>query len=180
MGGGLSQVPATVWLAVDIAKQHLTLHDHLQVRRQWPVSTAAAGPGEREGSGGTPRGWHRIRACIGRGAPLGTVFVGRRPTGEIWTPELHRRSPHRDWILTRILWLSGVEPGYNRGGKVDTQRRYIYIHGTPETEPMGVPRSHGCIRMHSEALCELFEHVEVGTPVWIGEGNPQRDGPSVS
>ncbi|MCQ4347901.1 L,D-transpeptidase [Pseudomonas stutzeri] len=124
-----------------------------------PVSTAFNGPGERRGSGCTPRGRHRVRAKIGAGLPEGAVLVGRRWTGEIWSPELAARFPQRDWILTRILWLSGCEPGRNRLGEVDTFRRYIYLHGTPDSEPMGVPRSHGCIRLRNADLLDLFARV---------------------
>lgn len=133
-------------------------------------STAANGPGEHEGTGRTPRGQHIIRAKIGQGRPIGAVFRGRRPTGEIWTPALHARFPQRDWILTRILWLSGVEPGFNRFGSVDTMRRYIYIHGAPDAEPMGEPRSHGCIRLRNGDVSDLFDRVEAGCPVEILEG----------
>lgn len=133
------------------------------------VSTAANGPGELEGSGCTPRGWHCIRACIGAGQPENTVFVGRRPTGETYSDALGQAHPARDWILTRILWLSGLEVGRNRLGKVDTMRRYIYIHGCPDSLPMGRPLSHGCIRMHNRDLLALFELVEPGTKVWIHE-----------
>lgn len=121
------------------------------------------------GSFKTPRGRHRIRAKIGTGQPVNTVFVGRRPTGEIFTPELAARHPDRDWILTRILWLSGCEPGFNRLGEVDSMRRYIYIHGAPDTVPMGVPASHGCIRMRNVDVMDLFDRVPVGTPVEILE-----------
>ncbi len=121
------------------------------------------------GSFKTPRGRHRIRAKIGAGQPVNTVFVGRRPTGEIFTPELAARHPDRDWILTRILWLSGCEPGFNRLGEVDSMRRYIYIHGAPDTVPMGVPASHGCIRMRNVDVMDLFDRVPVGTPVEILE-----------
>jgi L,D-transpeptidase YbiS len=108
-----------------------------------------------------------VRAGIGAGQPVNTVFVGRRPTGEIWTPELAAQFPQRDWILTRILWLSGCEPGFNRLGNCDSMRRYIYIHGTPDSEPMGVPRSHGCIRMRNADVIALFDQVAAGTPVLI-------------
>lgn len=135
----------------------------------WSVSTAAKGVGEREGSGCTPRGRHIVRAKIGFGAPAGTVFRGRRPTGELWSPELAAQHPDRDWILSRILWLSGCEPGVNRLGEVDTMRRYIYIHGTPGDQPMGVPLSHGCVRMRNADVIELFERVPVGTEVLIHE-----------
>jgi Uncharacterized protein conserved in bacteria len=134
------------------------------------VSTAANGPGEIVGSGRTPRGLHVVRARIGAGAPLHTVFRARRPTGEVWTPALATASPpRRDWILTRILWLSGCEPGVNRLGCVDTFRRYIYIHGTPPTTALGTPGSRGCIRLDGEALIELFERTPAGTPVHLHE-----------
>ncbi|MBK9950074.1 MAG: L,D-transpeptidase [Candidatus Competibacteraceae bacterium] len=133
----------------------------------YPVSTALNGPGERRGSGCTPRGWHRIRIKIGDGLPPDAVFVGRRPTGEIYHPELAARHPERDWILTRILWLTGLEPGCNRGGDRDTLRRFIYIHGCPDTAPLGVPLSHGCIRMHNPDLLALFEWVAAGDRVFI-------------
>lgn len=132
-----------------------------------PVSTALNGAGEQNGSGQTPRGWHQIRACIGAGEPINTVFRGRRPTGEIYSAALAASQPDRDWILTRILWLSGLQPGKNRLGDVDSMRRYIYIHGTPDTEPMGQPRSHGCIRMRNEDVITLFSLVKPGLPVLI-------------
>lgn len=106
---------------------------------------------------------------IGKGCPPDTVFVGRRPTGEIYSPSLREASPGRDWILTRILWLSGLEPGRNRLGNVDTMRRYIYIHGSPDDVAMGVPGSHGCVRMRNSDIIELFDMVEAGTRVLIEE-----------
>jgi lipoprotein-anchoring transpeptidase ErfK/SrfK len=133
------------------------------------VSTAANGAGEVCGSYCTPRGKHVIRARIGAGCPENTVFVRRRPTGEIYNPELGAQFPERDWILTRILWLSGCEPGFNRLGSSDTMRRYIYIHGTPDSVPVGQPGSHGCIRMRNADLLELFAQVSAGTAVEIIE-----------
>ncbi len=133
------------------------------------VSTAANGPGEENGSGCTPRGRHFVRAKIGAGCKENTVFRGRRPTGEIYSLSLRETEPERDWILTRILWLSGQEPGRNRFGRVDTMRRYIYIHGTPDEEPMGVAQSHGCVRMRNRDIIRLFDLVENGTPVLIEE-----------
>ena len=154
---------------VSIAEQCLRLLDDAgTVLSTYAVSTALNGAGERKGSGCTPRGQHVVRARIGEGQPLGSVFVGRRPTGEIWSPALAAQFPERDWILTRILWLSGCEVGVNRLGACDTMQRYIYIHGTPETEPMGVPLSHGCIRMRNAEVLDLFDRVPVGTPVVIG------------
>ncbi len=135
----------------------------------YPCSTALNGPGEQEGSGCTPRGSHRIRAIVGRGEPENAVFVGRRPTGELWTEQLHDAYPNRDWILGRILWLCGNDSGLNRGGQVDSQRRYIYIHGTPPSEPMGIPLSHGCVRMRLQDICELADQVAPGTLVSIVE-----------
>ncbi len=155
-------------IEISIAEQTLRLFDEGGAcLRIWSVSTAANGAGEREGSGCTPRGRHVVRARIGAGAPPGAVFRGRRPTGEVWSPELAAQHPERDWILSRILWLSGCEPGFNRLGEVDTMRRYIYIHGTPNDQPMGVPLSHGCVRMRNADVIELFERVPVGTEVLI-------------
>jgi hypothetical protein len=153
---------------ISLAAQRLWLESR-QGDALWeaPVSTAANGPGERMDSGCTPRGWHVIRACIGAGAPADTVFVGRRPTGERFERALRARYPERDWILTRILWLSGLEPGRNRLGNVDTMRRYIYIHGAPDDVPMGLPGSHGCVRMRNADVMALFDRVRAGTRVLI-------------
>ncbi|SEG00386.1 L,D-transpeptidase [Marinobacterium lutimaris] len=156
-------------IEVSLAEQQLRLTDGGTELGSWSVSTALNGAGEANGSGCTPRGAHYIRACIGGDQPINAVFVGRRPTGEIYSPELAASHPRRDWILTRILWLCGREPGKNRLGSCDSQRRYIYIHGTPDTEPMGVPLSHGCIRMRNEDLLDLFSRVSAGTPVDIYE-----------
>ncbi|MER2552722.1 MAG: L,D-transpeptidase [Thauera sp.] len=157
-------------IRIDIARQRLELFaDDGACIRRYAVSTAARGAGERSGSQCTPRGRHRIRARIGAGAPIGTVFRGRRPTGEVWTAAFAAAHPGRDWILSRILWLCGEEPGRNCGGDVDTMRRYIYIHGTGDDQPMGVARSHGCVRMRNRELIELFELVPVGTAVEIIE-----------
>ncbi len=135
------------------------------VLRRYSVSTATNGAGEQNGSNQTPRGRHIIRAKIGKNAACNTVFKGRRPTGEIFSLALAEQFPDRDWMLTRILWLSGCEPGFNRLGRVDTMRRYIYIHGAPDTAPMGLPASHGCVRMRNEDIIELFDQVEPYTPV---------------
>jgi len=134
-----------------------------------PISSALNGVGQEKSSGCTPLGRHIIRACIGKNQPENSVFIGRRPTGEIYTAELGEQFPERDWILTRILWLSGLELGQNRLGNVDTMQRYIYIHGCPDSLPMGKPLSHGCIRMHNTDLLALFELVNAGTQVLIHE-----------
>lgn len=154
-------------IEISISQQTLQLFEGDVCVASYAVSTAANGAGNVSGSGKTPLGRHRVRARIGDGAPVNAVFVGRRPTGEIYTPTLAEQFPQRDWILTRILWLCGCEPGINRLGSVDSQRRYIYIHGTPETEPMGEPRSHGCIRMHSADVVDLFKRTPLGVSVNI-------------
>lgn len=157
-------------IRVSIASQALDLLDDAgRLLQRYPVSTARNGAGEVSGSYCTPRGRHIIRAKIGAGAAPGTVFVNRRPTGEVWSPELAVQFPGRDWILTRILWLSGCEPGFNRLGERDTMRRFIYIHGTPDTTELGRPGSIGCIRMRNSDLIELFDRVPAGTGVEISE-----------
>jgi L,D-transpeptidase YbiS len=157
-------------MEIDLARQRLVLLRPGLPPRSWQVSTAGKGAGERRGSEQTPRGRHVVRARIGAGLPAGAVLVGRRPTGEIWSPALAQAHPGRDWILTRILWLSGLERGRNRLGAVDTMRRYIYIHGTPDEESLGTPGSHGCIRMRNDDVIELFDLVSAGTEVLITEG----------
>jgi lipoprotein-anchoring transpeptidase ErfK/SrfK len=158
-----------VWLEVDIGRQCLVCWQGEQRLGEWSVSTGLAGTGQHEGSGCTPLGWHYVRAAIGDGLPPGSVFRGRRHTGETFSQSLAEAHPERDWILTRILWLCGLERGFNRGGAVDSQRRYIYLHGTPPDQPMGVPRSHGCIRMRDADLLEVFALAPPGTPVWLHE-----------
>ncbi len=155
---------------INIKLQLLDLVDYNgNILKQYLISSAKNGVGELNGSFCTPRGRHIIRAKIGAGQPLNAVFIERRPTGEVYSPELAGRSPGRDWILTRILWLSGCEPGYNRLGKVDTMRRAIYIHGSPDTAEMGKPGSHGCIRMRNQDIVELFDLVPVRAQVRIQE-----------
>ncbi len=157
-------------IRVSLTQQSLELRDAQGgLLRRYTVSTSGRGAGEELGSYRTPRGRHVIRARIGAGQPVNTVFVRRRPTGEIWSPQLGAAHPTRDWILTRILWLSGCEPGFNRLGNVDTMRRYIYIHGSPDTVPFGVPGSHGCVRMKNDEIIELFDRVAAGTSVEIVE-----------
>jgi len=159
--------PPGFYLRVSIPEQRLDIVENGNVLKSYPVSTAKNGPGELQGSGCTPRGWHSIRAKIGRDAPSGAVFAGRRWTGEIYGDELQAQHPDRDWILTRILWLGGLERGFNRYGGVDTAWRYIYIHGSPDHGVTGEPQSHGCVRMKSPDLLDLFGRVEAGTRVLI-------------
>ena len=156
-------------IEIDATRQELALLEGTRSVRRYAVSTSKHGLGERNGSFCTPRGRHIVRARIGAGQPLNSVFVRRRPTGEIWTPALHAAYPGRDWILTRILWLSGCEPGFNRLGTVDTMRRYVYIHGSPDSAQMGKPGSIGCVRMHGQDLLDLFEQVAPYTAVVVHE-----------
>lgn len=157
-------------IRIDLSEQTLSvLDDSGRTLHAYPVSTAKNGPGEISGSHCTPRGRHVVRAKIGAGQPEGTVFVRRRPTGEVWSRDLHERFPGRDWILTRILWLSGQEPGVNRLGEVDTMRRYIYIHGSHEFAEMGKPGSIGCVRMRNADILALFDLVPCYTQVDIVE-----------
>jgi L,D-transpeptidase YbiS len=157
-------------IEVSLAKQTLKLFDDKgNLIREYVVSTSRNGAGEQCDSDCTPRGRHIIRARIGAGLPLNTVFVGRRPTGEVYTSELGERHPGRDWILTRILWLSGCEPGFNRLRQVDTMRRLVYIHGTSDEQGIGTPLSHGCVRMRNRDVIELFDAVTAGTPVEISD-----------
>lgn len=159
-------------IVINLKQQTLALYEGDEVVAQYPVSTARNGAGEHQGSFCTPRGRHRIRAKIGAGAATNTVFIGRRPTGEIYSPELAAESARTDWILTRILWLCGEEIGRNRLGDVDTMRRYIYLHGTPDSVELGQPGSIGCVRMRNTDIIQLFDAVNVGTGVDIQEGEP--------
>jgi lipoprotein-anchoring transpeptidase ErfK/SrfK len=156
-------------LDISISAQQLSIIENGQVLQIYPVSTAKKGAGEQMGSECTPVGWHKVRAKIGAGQPLHSVFRGRRPTGEIYNADLGRQYPQRDWILTRILWLGGLEPGKNRYGKVDSTWRYIYIHGCPDELMNGCPASHGCIRMKNADVLDLFNRVEAGIKVYIHE-----------
>ncbi len=156
-------------LYISIPKQHLMFYEDDRLRFESCVSTAKNGAGEQNGSDCTPRGKHIIRAKIGAGLPKNSVFVGRRPTGERYNKTLADTFPNRDWVLARILWLSGCELGHNRLGNVDTMRRYIYIHGCPDTLAMGKPASHGCIRMRNDDIITLFDRINVGASVMISD-----------
>ena len=167
MSGAKTYHPA-LRIAIDLKRQTIDLMDEKgKLAKRYAISSAKNGAGELNGSYCTPRGRHIVRARIGAGQPLNAVFVERRPTGEIYSAELAGRYPERDWILTRILWLSGCEPGFNRLGKVDTMRRCIYIHGSPDSAEMGKPGSIGCIRMRNRDIVELFERVAPYTAVEI-------------
>ncbi|MDG4812862.1 L,D-transpeptidase [Hydrogenovibrio sp. 3SP14C1] len=160
-----------MFLYLSISQQSLTVfaseQDRAEPVRTFKISTALNGMGSEKNSGKTPTGRLMVRAKIGQGLPMNSVFVARRPTGEIYSDALAQSAPNRDWILTRILWLSGMEVGQNRLGNVDTMQRYIYIHGTPDTEPMGVPKSHGCIRMRNQDVLALFDLIPVGTEMVV-------------
>ncbi len=154
-------------IEINLCEQTLTLSDRAELLATFSVSTAANGSGQEMDSECTPLGRHIIDEKIGVGCRINTVFIGRRPTGEIYSEDMRRCHPQRDWILTRIMWLRGTEPGRNDGGNVDSKARYIYIHGSPESCEMGVPGSHGCIRMRNDDVVRLFELVEAGMPVNI-------------
>ena len=152
---------------IDVNKQQLTLLQDDIALASYAVSTAKNGIGQQNGSECTPSGWHTVRAKIGLNAAENTVFAGRRDTGEIFSEALRENHPERDWILTRILWLSGLEQGKNRGGEVDTMRRYIYIHGCPDSDSFSKPSSHGCVKMRNKDIIELFNNIDAGTRVLI-------------
>ena len=156
-------------VVVDVARQRLGLMVAGTLVLDCPVSTAAAGLGGAEGSLRTPPGWHRIHTRIGEGAPLRAVFDSRVATGDVWQGE----ATEADLILTRILTLDGLEPGVNRGPGVDSLERYIYLHGTNHPERLGSPASHGCVRLDSADLLDLFRQVRAGDPVLVAaEADP--------
>ncbi|MCD2166446.1 L,D-transpeptidase [Comamonas koreensis] len=159
------EMPARIHVSVERQSLHLALANG--VERHYDVSTAANGTGCETGSYCTPTGVHRIRLKIGEGCPKGAVFRRRRSTGEIFDPELAERFPDRDWILTRILWLEGLQYGINRASSVDTLRRFIYIHGTADEHLIGRPVSHGCIRMRNDEIVDLFSLIPTGIAVHI-------------
>jgi len=162
-----ARFPAGRWIDIAIGCQDLWLRDGERTLARYLVSTAAAGCGQRRGSWMTPAGWHVVRARIGEGLPSGAVLRGRRFTGEVCDAAAYAAAPDQDWILTRILWLSGLERGVNRGGDVDTFRRYIYLHGCPDAVPLGSPGSKGCVRLRNADMLTLFDQVAVGTPVLL-------------
>ena len=168
-----SEAHSKTKIEISIQDQCLSLYSPLG-NKEYTISTAKNGVGQLKNSGKTPLGWHQVRAKVGSNHAVNSVFIGRRFTGEIYDSALAVQFPNRDWILSRILWLSGCEIGHNRLGNVDSMQRYIYIHGTPDTQPMGVPESHGCIRMRNTDVIELFDRVEAGTPIWIQQPSFSR------
>ncbi|WP_081964856.1 L,D-transpeptidase [Legionella norrlandica] len=152
---------------ISIARQEMNCFENDQLMACYPISSGKNGVGERIHSRCTPRGWHKVYSILGLELPVNSVMVAREWTGEIYSESLATQFPERDWILTRILQLDGLEPGRNKGGDVDTLQRYIYIHGTPDTTQLGVPGSHGCIRMNNKAIIELANWSTINTLVYI-------------
>ncbi len=155
------------YIHISLAEQRLRLVEDNKILFDVRIASAKNGPGERFASECTPRGWHKIRAKIGHNCPENSIFIGRRPSGDIWSEKFQQKHPGQDWILSRIMWLSGLQVGFNRLGQCDTMRRYIYIHGCPDTHPMGVASSHGCIKMRNADIIELFDLVDTGIVVLI-------------
>jgi hypothetical protein len=162
------------WLWVDARRQRVELRCGGTTLWWGPASTARAGLGEVRDSACTPRGWHEVRARIGAGLPATAILRGRRWTGRCWSAA---DGTDADWILGRILWLSGLEPGRNRGGVVDTFRRYIYLHGTAQRQKLGTAASAGCVRLAPEDIRALFDLCPAGLPVYIGLAPPSSPPP---
>ncbi|PZT84510.1 MAG: L,D-transpeptidase [Acinetobacter sp.] len=158
-------------ILIDLEQQLLYLPKH---HKLYLISSGKNGIGEQENSGKTPRGWHQIAEKFGEKLPVNTIFIARQPTGEIYSPVLAQQYPQRDWILSRILWLDGLELGFNQGQGCDSKQRYIYIHGTPDTEPMGIPVSHGCIRMRNQDVVDVFALIEQGALVYLSESKIEQ------
>ncbi len=156
-----------VKLLVNVSEQKLYVQKKNKVLKSYSISTGKAGVGQEIDSYKTPLGQHKICEKIGANCPVNTIFVGRKPNGQIYSEEFALKKPDSNFILTRILWLSGLELGKNQGGEVDTKNRYIYLHGCPDSTPIGIPLSHGCIRLRNKDILELFDLVSVGTPVEI-------------
>ena len=155
-------------LIVILAKQQsMHCYNGDQLLATYRISTGKNGLGEQSGSERTPRGWHSIHNIIGLEQALNSVCVAREWTGVLYTSELGTKFPERDWILTRIIQLDGLEPGRNKGGDVDSLQRYIYIHGTAHEDQLGMPASHGCIRMANADITLLADWVEIGARVFI-------------
>jgi lipoprotein-anchoring transpeptidase ErfK/SrfK len=150
-------------LVVDVPLQRIGLVVDGALLSDDLVSTSVKGVGGEHGSEKTPVGWHRVKEKIGAEAPEGTVFVGRKEEGDVW----HGEPRAEDLVLSRILVLDGLEDGINRGGEVDSLARFIYVHGTNDEASLGMPASHGCVRMGNKAVVALFDRVAVGEYVVI-------------
>lgn len=162
--------PQNPLIIISASEQRLFLIKNNEVTEAHTISTAEAGLGSRSGSNKTPLGVHKIAQKFGKGAKSGTIFKARMNTkrvAKILTEEGARSNA--DNVTTRILWLSGMEKGINKGGNVDSHARYIYIHGTDEEGRLGKPASHGCIRMKNQSVIDLFMQVPIGTIVNIIE-----------
>lgn len=155
-------------LFISIQQQRLFLVKDGRCETSYLISSAKNGVGEQEGSYCTPRGWHEIAEIIGLDAPINAVFKARQPTGQIYTLELEKDFPDHDWILTRIIRLKGQEISFNAGKNCDTYDRFVYIHGCPDNAILGRPASHGCIRMHNQAVIELASCIGKGDSLFIG------------
>jgi len=162
-------------ILVDISQQQLLLINQNGISYQWPVSTALAGPGNQLNSYQTPLGAHVVSEKVGHLEPKHMIFKGRKPTGELANIINTATSTNLDQITSRILWLKGLESGINLGPGVDTHDRFIYIHGTNEEGLIGQAASHGCIRMLNNDIIELFDQVDVNTPVYICESQKTLD-----
>ncbi|QDP72832.1 L,D-transpeptidase [Legionella israelensis] len=154
-------------LLISTATQQMHCYENDQLVYTYSVSTAKNGLGEMRGSECTPRGWHTIHSIIGFEHEINSVFVGRKWTGEIYSEKLAEQYPGRDWILTRILRLDGLEDGRNKGGDMDSLQRFIYIHGTPDSTLLGQRGSRGCIRMRNLEIIELANWVSAGSYIYI-------------
>ncbi len=149
-------------LFINVAQQKLTHYNESQTV-DLTISTSLEGTGQKEGSHKTPLGLHRIYEKIGDGEPEGTVFKGRRPI------RFDGKGDPTALITDRILWLEGLEPGFNCGDDLDSRKRYIYIHGIGDESHLGRPNSKGCIHVGSKQLFRLYDAVPVGTLVYISE-----------
>ena len=161
---------ADIVAIVDVSEQEIRLYEQGDFTVSYPVSTAEKGVGNKNNSYQTPLGLHYIRNKIGAGAARLSIFDSRSNTGKIATLETRPRHTGEDLVTSRILWLSGLEPGINQGQGVDSYRRYIYIHGTQEEGLIGQPASHGCIRMRNADVMDLFKRMPERSLVWIIEG----------
>lgn len=154
-----------VLLVVDVPSQVLAVVEAGRPAQRLLVSTAKAGVGNRSGSNQTPLGWHRVDERIGDGEPRGRVFRSRVPQSEILSGDQLVAPESGDYVLTRILWLRGLQPGYNSGGDVDSHDRCIYLHGTNQEQLLGMPASHGCIRLSNDDVIALFDRIR-GRETW--------------